>query len=204
MTKAYSIVPVAPDGPGSAAGRVPAAVGIAALGLGPLVLGTAVGLITNASGQTWYRRLAKPSWTPPDGVFGPVWTVLYLLMGLALVLVVRDRQAEPRVTDGGGALVDAGNRPDTETVASRRTRSNLALGAFATQLVLNLGWSILFFGARRTRLAAVEIGVLWGAIVATIVAFARIRPVAGGLLLPYLGWSTFAAALNIAIARRNP
>ncbi len=155
------------------------AIGLAALGLGPLVLGTAVGLATNASGQQWYRRLAKPSWTPPDGVFGPVWTVLYLLMGLALVLVVRDREVP-------------------------RGRRDLALGTFATQLALNLAWSIVFFGARRVRLALVEIAILWAAIVATIVAFGRIRPVAGALLLPYLAWSTFAAALNAAIVRRNP
>ena len=172
-----------------------------ALGVGPLVLGSVVGVLTNASGQGWYRRLSKPSWTPPAGVFGPVWTVLYLLMGVALVLVVRDRrQARPPAARDGAA--GEGDQPDVGSTP--RGRSDLALGAFATQLVLNLGWSILFFGARQTRLAALEIVVLWGAIVTTIVAFARIRPVAGALMLPYLAWSTFAAALSIDIARRNP
>ena len=172
-----------------------------ALGVGPLILGTVVGILTNASGQGWYRRLSKPSWTPPAGVFGPVWTVLYLLMGGALVLVVRDRrQAQP--TTARDLAADEGDLSDV--AKTRRGRSDLALGAFGMQLVLNLGWSILFFGARQTRLAALEIVVLWGSIVATVVAFGRIRPVAGALMLPYLAWSTFAAALTIAIARRNP
>ena len=172
-----------------------------ALGVGPLILGTVVGVLTNASGQGWYRRLSKPSWTPPAGVFGPVWTVLYLMMGVALVLVVRDRRRARSPTGRDGA---AGGEGDHSDVGTRQGRSDLALGAFATQLVLNLGWSILFFGARQTRLAALEIVVLWGTILATVVAFGRIRPVAGALMLPYLAWSTFAAALNIDIARRNP
>lgn len=173
-----------------------------ALGVGPLILGTVVGVLTNASGQGWYRRLSKPSWTPPAGVFGPVWTVLYLLMGVALVLVVRERrQARPPTGRDGDADRD-GDLSDAARTG--QGRSDLALGAFATQLVLNLGWSILFFGARQTRLAALEIVVLWGTIVATVVAFGRIRPVAGALMLPYLAWSTFAAALSIDIARRNP
>ncbi len=157
------------------------AVGLAALGLAPLVAGSIVGVATNANGRGWYRRLSKPSWTPPDAVFGPVWTILYLMMGGALVLV-------------------AGDRGRTASTRLRR----VGLGAFGAQLVLNLGWSIVFFGARRLRLALGELVVLWAAIAATIVAFARVRPVAGLLLVPYLAWTTFAGLLNLAVARRNP
>jgi translocator protein len=153
-----------------------------ALGVGPLVLGTIVGLVTNASGQLWYRRLSKPSWTPPDAVFGPVWTLLYLLMGFAAVLVRRER---PR--DG-----------------SAPSSPGIALGLFGGQLALNLLWSILFFGRRQVRAAFVEIVLLLAALVATIVAFARIRLTAAALLLPYLAWTSFAAGLTAAIARRNP
>ena len=156
---------------------------LTALAVAPLVAGTAIGLVTNAAGQPWYRRLSKPAWTPPSGVFGPVWTVLYLLMGLALVLVVREDPGRPEPP---------------------RPRVRIALGAFATQLVLNLLWSVVFFGARRVRLAAVEIAILWTTIVATVAAFARVRPLAGAVLLPYLAWTTFAGLLNLDIARRNP
>jgi translocator protein len=147
------------------------------VGLAPLVLGSIVGVLTNARGQRWYRTLSKPSWTPPDGVFGPVWTVLYLLMGRALVLVVHERR--------------------------RRPGAEAAVAAFGGQLVLNLGWSMLFFGLRRIRLAFVEIIALWLAILVTSIAFWRVRATAGVLLLPYLAWTTFAAVLNGAIASRN-
>jgi tryptophan-rich sensory protein len=150
----------------------------AALVVGPVIAGSIVGIATNANGRGWYRRLSKPGWTPPDGVFGPVWTVLYLLMGVAAALVAREGRA-------------SGGQPG-------------ALGAFAVQLVLNLGWSVLFFGLRRVRLAFVELCVLWVAILATAVAFARARAVAGAMLLPYLAWTTFAGLLNLEIARRNP
>jgi benzodiazapine receptor len=152
-----------------------------ALGVGPLVLGTVVGYLTNTSGQLWYRRLSKPGWTPPAGVFGPVWTVLYLLMGAAAVLV---RRARP--TDGP------------------RGASDLALGLFGGQLVLNLLWSVIFFGRQQVRAGLVEIVVLVAALVATVVAFARVRLTAALLLLPYLAWTSFATVLTAAIARRNP
>lgn len=151
-----------------------------ALGLAPLVAGTVVGLATNADGSRWYRRLAKPAWTPPDAVFGPVWSVLYLLMGVAAVLVAR----------AGGRAPRSAVRP--------------ALGLFGVQLLLNLGWSIVFFGARRVRLAGVELAALWVSIAITVVAFLRVRLLAGLLLLPYLAWTTFAGALNADLARRNP
>ena len=166
----------------AAAGRVRSLEPIdVALGVGPLVLGTVVGFLTNTSGQLWYRRLSKPAWTPPDAVFGPVWTVLYLLMGAAAVLV---RRARP--TDGP------------------RGASDLALGLFGGQLVLNLLWSVIFFGRQQVRAGLVEIVVLVAALIATVVAFARVRLTAALLLLPYLAWTSFATFLTAAIARRNP
>jgi benzodiazapine receptor len=157
------------------------------LAAAPLVAGTAVGLVTNARGMRWYRSLAKPSWTPPDAVFGPVWTVLYVLMGIAASIVAR----------AGRERLPAG-------LALPRRRADLALALFGVQLVLNLLWSVVFFGARQVRPAGVEIAVLWASIVATVVAFARVRLLAALLLLPYLAWTTFAALLNADLIRRNP
>jgi translocator protein len=124
----------------------------------------------------WYQALEKPPWTPPGWLFGPVWTILYAMMGVAAWLVWRER---------GFSGAPA------------------ALGLFLLQLVLNAAWSWLFFGLRRPDLAALEILILWAAIAATIVAFWRVRPLAGWLLVPYLLWVSFAAALNVAIWRLN-
>jgi translocator protein len=120
----------------------------------------------------WYAALNKPPWTPPSWLFGPVWTVLYATMGVAAWLV-------------------------WERAGFRGARVALAL--FGAQLVLNAAWSWLFFGLQRPGLAAAGILVLLAAIVATCVAFWRVRPAAGLLLLPYSGWVGFAAALNLAI-----
>ncbi len=133
------------------------------------------GLFTVQSLEDWYAALRKPSWNPPNWIFGPVWTLLYGSMAIAAWLVWRT----------GVAGVWA------------------ALGVFAGQLVLNVVWSGLFFGLRAPGAAAAEIAVLWAAIVATLLAFWRISPAAGWLLLPYLGWVTFASALNVSIWRLN-
>lgn len=134
------------------------------------------GWVTSQTVNTWYPTLEKPAWTPPAWVFGPVWTTLYLLMAIAAWLVWR--QAGLR-----GACV--------------------ALTLYAIQLVLNIGWSVVFFGLKNPGLAVLEIAVLWIAIVLTITAFWRRSPLAGLLLVPYLAWSSFAAALNFAIWRLN-
>jgi len=123
----------------------------------------------------WYRTIAKPSWTPPDRVFGPVWTVLFISMGVAAWLVWRRGWA----------------------------RCRGALGLFGIQLLLNVGWSLVFFGLRSPGWAFVEILCLWIALVVTIAMFWRHSRLAAVLLLPYLGWSTFAAVLNLAIWRAN-
>ena len=202
--------------PAPAADRGPSRWALAALALAPLIAGGLVGAATNARGLRWYRRLAKPSWTPPDAVFGPVWTVLYILMGIALVLVVRERRRPDALASGRlDSEADRTAAPATAPTPARaaavvepagpsaRPRLAIPVGAFATQLALNLLWSIVFFGARRVRLAFAELVVLWVAIATTIVAFWRVRPVAGVLLVPYLAWTTFAGALNLAVARRN-
>lgn len=132
--------------------------------------------MTFSSLGDWYPTLAKPAWTPPDGVFGPVWTLLYFLMALAAWIVWRR---------GGWSA------------------ERLPLGIFALQLGLNVGWSACFFGLRNPGLAAAEIVLLWLAILTTVITFWRRAPLAGGLMLPYLGWTTFAAALNFAIWRLN-
>ena len=141
-------------------------------------LGTGLvgGLATASSVTTWYTTLAKPAWTPPGWLFGPVWTLLYVLMGIAAWLVWR------RAEEG-------------------RARCPLLL--FALQLLLNAGWSFLFFGLRSPGLALIEILLLWIAIAATLWAFARVRGGAARLLVPYLAWVSFAAALNLAIWRMN-
>lgn len=124
----------------------------------------------------WYARLAKPAWTPPSSVFGPVWTLLYALMAVAGWLVWRERGL-------AGARV--------------------ALSLFVLQLALNAAWSWLFFGLQRTGAAMVDIVLLWLAIVATAIAFRQVRRLAAVLLLPYLLWVSFASALNFAIWRLN-
>jgi tryptophan-rich sensory protein len=147
-----------------------------ALGLS-LGTGFVGSLATSTSVATWYPALEKPAWTPPGWLFGPVWTLLYVMMGIAAWLVWRQ--------------VNAG-------------RATLPLLLFALQLLLNAGWSLLFFGLRSPGLALIEILLLWIAIAATLWAFARVQRRAALLLAPYLAWVSFAAALNLEIWRINP
>ena len=123
----------------------------------------------------YYDRLEKPGWAPPGWLFGPVWTVLYALMGIAAWLV-------------------AGN-------AASASRTPLVL--WGAQLALNATWTPIFFGLRAPGLALGNIVLLWLALVGTVTAFFSRRPVAGVLLIPYLIWVSFATALNFAIWRRN-
>lgn len=128
------------------------------------------------SGPEYYSELRQPTWAPPAWLFGPVWTVLYGMMGVAAGLVW--------VRFGW-----RGARP--------------ALGLFLLQLVSNGLWSVLFFGLRRPDLALADILLLWILIGATLVAFWRLRSVAGALLVPYWLWVSFAAGLNYEIWRLN-
>lgn len=118
---------------------------------------------------SWYATLNRPAIAPPNGVFAPVWTTLFLLMGLALFLVWR-RTADP------GAPA--------------------ALRAFAIQWLLNVLWSVAFFGLHSPLLGLIEIVALWAAIVLTIVRFARVSRPAAWLLAPYIAWVSFAVVLN--------
>jgi translocator protein len=123
----------------------------------------------------WYAALEKPPWNPPSWVFGPVWTVLYILMGVAAWLVW-DRY---------------------------RGAAKVALGLFVVQVIFNALWSYFFFGAQAPGLAFGWIVLLWVLIVATLVLFWRARTVAGVLLLPYLAWVSFATVLNFALWQLN-
>jgi tryptophan-rich sensory protein len=124
----------------------------------------------------WYERLNKPSWRPPNWLFAPAWTVLYLMIAVAGWLVWRQ-----------AGLAGAG----------------LALAVYAVQLMLNAAWSPLFFGLHRPDLGFVDIILLWMSILTTIVLFGPIHSVAALLLVPYLAWVTFAGALNFAVWRLN-
>lgn len=142
-----------------------------------LLLCQAAGIIgsffTRSSVSTWYTTLAKPSFNPPSWLFAPVWTLLFLLMGVALYLLWT-------------------NEAPWQVMA-----------LFGLQLVLNILWSALFFGMRAPGAAFIEIIVLWLAILATAILAYKVSPTAAYLLIPYLVWVAFAAVLNGAIWRLN-
>lgn len=137
----------------------------------------AVGAIASIDAGSFYEQLSRPAWSPPGWIFGPVWSALYLLMGVAAWLVWREQGAR------GLAL---------------------ALALFLIQLGANALWSWLFFAWRYGALAFAEVLVLLALIVATLVSFWRIRRAAGLLLLPYLAWVCFASVLTWAVWQRNP
>ena len=136
-----------------------------------------VGAVASSRAGAFYQALVRPDWAPPAWLFAPVWSALYALMGVAAWLVWRAHGFR-------GAAV--------------------ALGLFVAQLALNALWTWLFFAWRQGALAFAEIVVLWILIVATVVAFWRAQALAGALLLPYLAWVTYAAALSFSVWRLNP
>ena len=138
---------------------------------------SAVGAVASIQAKSFYSQLVQPDWAPPPEVFGPVWTVLYALMGIAAWLVWRS----------GGF---------------RANRQALTL--FVLQLAVNALWSWLFFAWHYGFFALADVLVLWILIVATLVAFWRVRPLAGALLIPYLLWVSFASALNFSLWQLNP
>lgn len=149
---------------------------ITALTLLALIVGASSGLLTASAIPTWYAGLNKPSFNPPNWVFGPVWTVLYVLMGVA------------------GGLVWSQDRT--------RERDR-AMSAWVLQLALNALWTVLFFGLRSPLLALVEILALLAAIRWCMARFQDVHPWAHHLLWPYLGWVGFATVLTAAIAYLN-
>ncbi|MCR4424461.1 MAG: TspO/MBR family protein [candidate division WOR-3 bacterium] len=144
----------------------------------PLAAGALGNVATAPKIPNWYQSLNKPVFNPPRWLFGPAWTLLFILMGIALFLVWRKGFNAPGV--------------------------KLALFVFLIQLALNVLWSFLFFGLRSPLAGLMEITILWLAILVTIILFFRVSVPAGVLLLPYIGWVTFATILNAAIVKLNP
>lgn len=139
--------------------------------------GFAGSIFTTPVITTWYATLHKPFFSPPNWIFAPVWTVLYILMGVSLYLVISDK----------GKVI-----------------REKAIQIFVAQLVLNVTWSIVFFGMKNPMLAFVNILVLWIAIFLTIKSFYKINKLAGNLLIPYIIWVSFATLLNLSIIILNP
>lgn len=139
----------------------------------PLAIGALGGYLTFESVKTWYTTLNKPSFNPPNSIFGPVWTTLYILMGISSYLVWKKRNVV--------------------------TGYNWAMGSYALQLVLNLMWSFLFFYQHQIGFALVEIGILLLTIIITAFLFYRIDKRAGLLFIPYILWVSFASYLTYSI-----
>ena len=135
-----------------------------------------VGSIASIRAAEFYQELSRPTWAPPATVFGPVWTFLYCCMAIASWLVWRESSAH----------------------------KSTALALYLVQLALNALWSWLFFAWREGRWAFIEVVVLWGAIVLTIVFFWRVRRAAALLLVPYLLWVSFASYLTFSVWKLNP
>ena len=149
------------------------------LGVSLVICFGAAGLgsaLTTPSISGWYSALRKPSWTPPNWLFGPVWSALYLAMAIAAWLVWRRAGV---------------------------SSAKIALTLFVLQLVLNVGWSAIFFTLHTPGFAFAEIVLLWLLILATAASFWPVSQAAGWLMVPYLCWVGFAAALNYAVWRLN-
>jgi benzodiazapine receptor len=140
-------------------------------------IAAAIGTAASAESGLFYQQISRPEWAPPAWLFAPVWTALYILMGVSAWTVWR--------VDGFRS-------------------ARIALSLFIIQLVLNAVWTWIFFVWRQGALAFVEILVLWAFILCTTIAFWRVRTIAGILLLPYLAWVSFASVLTFTVWRLNP
>ena len=143
----------------------------------PVAVGAISGFFTTKGVDSWYLTIQKPSWNPPSWIFAPVWTSLYIMMGIALYLVWKS----PAST----------------------SMKKIAISLFAIQLTLNFFWSFIFFDQQQLGWALAEILVLWVFIVATIFAFGQIDKTAAWLLVPYISWVSFATLLNYTIWKLN-
>ncbi len=141
------------------------------------VTGILSGFLSNSGRGPWFDSLVKPEWNPPSSVFGPVWTILYLLMGISLWLVWKSNAPEPQ--------------------------KKQAMWLFAFQLFLNFWWSMIFFKFHAIGLAFAEIIMMWVLILFTIIYFSKISKPAAWLLVPYIAWVSFASILNYAIWMLN-
>ncbi len=142
----------------------------------PLLIGFLGSFFTSSSVESWYATLDKPSFNPPNWLFAPVWTTLFVLIGISFYLAWKK---------------DFGKN------------KKAAIAVYSLQLLLNLFWSLLFFGLKNPLLALAELAVLWAAILANAVLFYRISTLAGLLLVPYLLWVSFAGILNYFIFALN-
>jgi translocator protein len=149
----------------------------------PIVVSACVVMVVAAAGGVmtdvgpWYQALRKPSWNPPNWLFGPIWTTIYILVAVSAVIVWRSAQ-----TDHDRALI---------------------LGLFAINAVLGVFWNFFFFKLKRPDWALFEIALFWASIVALIVFFWRISPISSYLLIPYITWVSIASFLNFTIVRMN-
>ena len=137
----------------------------------PLGVGAIAGIFTAKAVPEWYASLNRPSFSPPNWVFGPVWTALYILLGISLFLIWK---------------LDSGKE------------RNLAIFVFLLQLLLNFGWSFIFFYSKMIGFALFEIILLWMSIVIMLFLFYKIKPIATYINIPYFLWVTFATILNSA------
>jgi len=135
----------------------------------PLGLGAIAGIFTAQSVPEWYATLNRPSFNPPNWIFGPVWTTLYIIMGISLFLIWKQDMSKER---------------------------NLAILVFMLQLLFNFGWSFIFFYFNMIGFALIEIILLWISIIIMLVLFYKIKPIASYINIPYLLWVTFATVLN--------
>lgn len=135
----------------------------------PIALGAIAGMFTSQSVPEWYATLNRPSFNPPNWIFGPVWTTLYIIMGISLFLIWK------------------------QDVSKKR---NFAILIFMIQLILNFGWSFIFFYFNMIGIALLEIVLLWFSIITMLVLFYKIKPIASYINIPYLLWVTFATVLN--------
>ncbi len=157
-------------------------------------------LFTAPAIKTWYVFLNKPSFNPPNYVFAPAWTLLFLLMGVSLYLVwAKNWHIEVKA----GEEKQKTWNPISRKLFSGSWREENAVAIFSLQLALNVLWSIIFFGLKMPGVAFTEILMLWFAILYTIVNFYRISKASGFLLVPYLLWVSFAAVLNFYIYLLN-
>lgn len=143
----------------------------------PVLTGAVSGFFTISGVNGWYAVANKPWFNPPNWIFGPVWTTLYILMGIALYLVWR--------SDAAGTV------------------KNTSLALFAAQLTLNFFWSVIFFSLQKPGWAFAEVIMLWLMIALTIRWFGKISPAAAWLLVPYISWVSFASVLNFYIWKLN-
>jgi translocator protein len=141
-----------------------------------LLVGGISGGLTASSIPTWYLTINKPSWNPPNWIFGPVWTMLYVFMGIALA----------RLWDSPSSAV-----------------KTTAIVLFGAQLVLNFMWSVIFFNWHTMGIAFAEIILLWGVLLTCIFTFAKIDNTSAWLFVPYISWVSFASILNFAVWQLN-